>query len=372
MHYVQNIDEINCRGSVKKNKTDIIIIGGGLTGLAIAYHLRGSNYNIRILEARDRIGGRIFTTRDDIGPPIELGATWIGTAHTELFALLKELDIEVFEQKFGNTAIYEPISTSPPQLVRLPPNSDPSYRIKGGSDRVIQKFASYLGESQIYLGQAVQVIQRVGERLIVSTKDAEYSAPIVISTLPPHLFISNIEVRPVLPKDFVVLANNTHTWMGESIKIALTYKEAFWDEEGLSGTIFSSVGPIPEMYDHSSFEEDRFALKGFLNGTYFEISREERLQLILNQLQKYYGKRALDFVKYEEVVWTNETYTSAQYAQHVLPHQNNGHRLYQEAYLGGKLYFAGTETDAAFSGYMEGAIRSAKRACLVINSASED
>jgi len=147
--------------------------------------------------------------------------------------------------------------------------------------------------------------------------------------------------------------------MGESIKIALSYKEPFWNEEQLSGTIFSSVGPIPEMYDHSNFEESRFALKGFLNGAYYAISKEARLELILNQLQKYYGPRALDYMSYEELVWTNEDYTSTPYAQHVLPHQNNGHDLYQRVYLDGGLYFAGTETSAEFSGYMEGAVRSA-------------
>lgn len=39
--------------------------------------------------------------------------------------------------------------------------------------------------------------------------------------------------------------------MGESIKVGLTYTTPFWREKS-SETIFSNVGPIPEIYDHSS------------------------------------------------------------------------------------------------------------------------
>lgn len=39
--------------------------------------------------------------------------------------------------------------------------------------------------------------------------------------------------------------------MGESIKVGLTYATPFWREKS-SETIFSNVGPIPEMYDYSN------------------------------------------------------------------------------------------------------------------------
>lgn len=55
--------------------------------------------------------------------------------------------------------------------------------------------------------------------------------------------------------------------MGESIKVGLTYATPFWREKS-SETIFSNVGPIPEMYDHSNAEETYFGLMGFLNGAY--------------------------------------------------------------------------------------------------------
>ena len=96
--------------------------------------------------------------------------------------------------------------------------------------------------------------------------------------------------------------------MGESIKVALRYKQPFWRTEGKSGTIFSNVGPIPEMYDHSNLEDTQYALKGFLNGAYHIASREERQEIVLKQLSKYYGEQVRSFDAYEESIWRKEQY----------------------------------------------------------------
>ena len=54
---------------------DVIIIGAGAAGLAAGRKLHDAGKNILIIEARDRIGGRIHTSYDFVdGTPIELGA----------------------------------------------------------------------------------------------------------------------------------------------------------------------------------------------------------------------------------------------------------------------------------------------------------
>jgi len=47
------------------------------------------------------------------------------------------------------------------------------------------------------------------------------------------------------------------------------------------------------------------------------------------------------------------------------PHQNNGHPIFKETYLNGKLFFSRTESSAEFFGYMEGAIIASK---LMLNN----
>jgi monoamine oxidase len=349
---------------MQSNNSDIIIIGAGLTGLTLAHYLRQRHLVVHIVEGRDRIGGRIFTHHTEGMAPIELGATWLGTQHSHLMKLLQELGIEIFKQELGDVAIYEPISTSPPQLVRLPPNDEPSFRVKGGTDRLIHGLANYLDEQTIYLSQIVKSIHIENNMALVRTDKSEFSAPIVVSTLPPYLFVNSIEVKPDLPSELLSIANQTHTWMGESIKIGLTYAHPFWKAVGSSGTIFSNVGPIPEMYDHSDFEESHVALMGFLNGAYFSIGKKERQAIILQQLEKYYGPQVHDYLDYSEFIWRNDGLTFREHMTHVFPHQNNGHHVYQKACFDGRLYIAGTETSAQYPGYMEGAVRSAQNIYL--------
>ena len=101
-------------------------------------------------------------------------------------------------------------------------------------------------------------------------------------------------------------------------------------------------------------------MKGFLNSTYASMTRDERKDLVLGQLRKYHGSRVESYTGYHETVWAREPFTYVPYATHVLPHQNNGHEIYREPLLGGKLFIAGSETADAFPGYMEGAVRSAE------------
>ncbi len=340
-------------------EADIVIIGAGLTGLTLAYLLRNSNYNICIVEARERIGGRIYTSYKNDLASIEIGATWLGNQHIYLKKLLEDLDLDIFEQELGKKAIYEPSSLSPYQLVTLPPNQAPSYRIIGGTSKIIEILLSHISADQIINAEKVIALQENGNYLSVETDLSSYTSKIVVSTLPPYLFQSTVKIEPSLPDELQQIMESTHTWMGESIKIGLRFKTPFWKAKESSGTIFSNVGPIPEFYDHSDHSSNYFALKGFLNNSYYSLSKEERLNLILNQLKKYYGSKVDDYLEYEEKVWRLDPLTYSDYRDHVIPHQNNGHRLYQETYLNSKLFIAGAETSTEFPGYMEGAVRSA-------------
>ncbi len=54
----------------------IAIIGAGMSGLASAHKLSTNDREVTLFEARDRIGGRIWTD-ERLGIPLELGASWI-------------------------------------------------------------------------------------------------------------------------------------------------------------------------------------------------------------------------------------------------------------------------------------------------------
>ena len=73
---------------------EVIIIGAGIAGLASALDLAHAGLRVAILEARDRIGGRIYTKRDPVtNAPIELGAEFIHGKPPEILDVLKKLGL---------------------------------------------------------------------------------------------------------------------------------------------------------------------------------------------------------------------------------------------------------------------------------------
>lgn len=72
-------------------RTDVVVVGAGVAGLAAARTLRERGVRVEVLEARDRIGGRIFTHRDPRAPaPIELGAEFLHGTAPEAMAIVRE------------------------------------------------------------------------------------------------------------------------------------------------------------------------------------------------------------------------------------------------------------------------------------------
>jgi monoamine oxidase len=70
---------------VRRSKVDVVIVGAGVAGLAAARRLREQGVRVVVLEARRRIGGRVFTARNSRSPlPIELGAEFLHGEATEV------------------------------------------------------------------------------------------------------------------------------------------------------------------------------------------------------------------------------------------------------------------------------------------------
>jgi len=84
---------------------ECVVIGAGLAGLAAAYRLSQKNWKVTILEAADRIGGRVMTYHFDGAPGLncELGGEWIGTDHKEMRRLCKQLRLPLQRHQYANS-----------------------------------------------------------------------------------------------------------------------------------------------------------------------------------------------------------------------------------------------------------------------------
>lgn len=101
---------------------DVVVIGGGFSGLAAARALVAAGVpDVVVLEARDRVGGRVRSALLAGRHPVELGATWVGPGQSEVLGLVAELGIGLRPQ--FNTG--DSIALLGTQTLRIPTTSSP-------------------------------------------------------------------------------------------------------------------------------------------------------------------------------------------------------------------------------------------------------
>jgi monoamine oxidase len=83
--------------STGNHETDVLIVGAGMAGLAAARALAERGVRVTVVEARERVGGRVFTEHAD-GATVELGAEFVHGRASELWALIDEAGVETAER----------------------------------------------------------------------------------------------------------------------------------------------------------------------------------------------------------------------------------------------------------------------------------
>lgn len=76
-------------------ESDYCVVGAGCAGATAALRVFQAGHTVALLEARDRVGGRVWT-RDHSGIPIDYGGQWLGSGQERAYALVKELGIQTY------------------------------------------------------------------------------------------------------------------------------------------------------------------------------------------------------------------------------------------------------------------------------------
>ncbi len=111
-HSIQDYVEVVKRGITKKFKDGkpkkVVIVGAGIAGLAAGYELKRAGHTVVILEAQQRVGGRVYTLRDPFtdGLYAEVGAMRIPRAHTLTMEYISKFGLATNDFTMDNPKAY--------------------------------------------------------------------------------------------------------------------------------------------------------------------------------------------------------------------------------------------------------------------------
>src|ERR1700674_285036 len=102
---------------VQRHAYSCIVIGAGLSGLAAAYALKQAHWNVTVLEARERLGGRVLSFSFQENPELvcELGGEWVGESHERMKALCHDFSIPLKDHRFETWLMQDGVVKRPGQ-----------------------------------------------------------------------------------------------------------------------------------------------------------------------------------------------------------------------------------------------------------------
>ncbi len=348
---------------------DTIIIGGGISGIYAGSLLYKKNISFIILEARDRIGGRILSPAyNDFFT--DLGPSWFWPEiNAKIMEIIKATGLRSYKQFEEGMGRFE----YPNGIVRTigAYKTEPaSWRIKGGMHAIISKLAENIPKSSIKLNSPVCEIKRKSQEAIISVGELEkapwarYKARKIILALPPRLCAATILFTPDLSHNLTQAMLKTGTWMAGQAKFYALYDEPYWRKAGLSGQAFSQRGPLGEIHDASNDNKEPYGLTGFINIPAAQRNSDKAIiDASLSQLGSIYGEPAAHPICVYYKDWAKEQFTATMFDQPPM----RDHPIYQPpagktSIWDGIIHFAGSETSSLYGGYLEGALISAERA----------
>ena len=448
---------------------DVVVIGAGLAGLTAARQVAAQGRSVLVLEARDRVGGRVLKHDLRGGSYSELGGMFTGPTQDHIQALASELGVGLYPTyNTGNNVFVggdgrreefpsdTPLGTAPADPLVAPDTAlavaqlddmatkvsvdepwssdnaeewdrqtldtwlrghtsgNPEFmavtsaateaifgceprelsllytvfyiaasgneqnqgtfernfntkdgaqekRFAGGAQLVPQRMAAQLG-SRVLLNTPARRIEQSASGVTVRSDTLAVTGKRAIVAIPPVL-ASRIVYEPALPPLRDQLTQ--HMPQGSLMKFEAVYPTPFWRAKGLTGQVVSENGPVKVTFDTSPESGAPGVMMGFIGGHEGRVwerrSAGERRDAVLQQFAHFFGDEALSPTEVVEFNWSAEVWNRGCPVAVLGPGTliDFGEALRQPV---DRIHWAGTETSTYWNGYMDGAVRSGRRA----------
>jgi len=241
-------------------------------------------------------------------------------------------------------------------------NGGQQWRCHGGTQLIAIRVAKQLGHKRVVLNAPARRIVQSKTGVRVDSDHASFYGKHVIVAIPPPL-AGRIRYHPLLPQNRDQLTQRMP--MGTLIKAEAIYHKPFWRGDGLTGQGLNEDGPISVTFDISPPDASLGVLMGFIGGdrarAFQRLPARTRRQQALQGLADMYGPKALHPKEYLEFSWVTQEWTRGCPVSVLGPGTlyEFGPAIRKPV---GRIHWAGTETSGYWNGYMDGAVRSGKRA----------
>ncbi|AGZ52683.1 flavin monoamine oxidase family protein [Mycobacterium kansasii] len=237
-------------------------------------------------------------------------------------------------------------------------------RFAGGTQQIADLAAAGLG-NRVVLDARVRRIDRHGAGVTVTSDQGQAEAGFVIVAIPPA-HRAAIEFDPPLPPQYLELTR--HWPQGRLSKAYAAYSTPFWRANGFSGQALSDNGPVFITFDVSPHDDGPGILMGFVDARAFDsLPTEQRRRDTLRCFASLFGDQALKPLDYADYRWGSEQFAPGGPTAAVPPGSWTKYgRLLREPV--GPIHWAGTETADEWTGYLEGAVRSGRRAATEVSA----
>lgn len=232
----------------------------------------------------------------------------------------------------------------------------------GGTQQIARSMAAELGD-RVRLNCVVTRIEWSDDAVAVASSGGVVEARRAILAIPPA-HRQNIDIAPPPPIGYQQLAQR---WpQGALSKAYAAYPRPFWREKGLSGQALSDEGPVFITFDVSPSDDGPGILLGFVDSRGFDaLGADERRREALACFAALFGPDAESPLEYLDHCWGAETFAPGGPTAAVPPGvwTEFGHLLREPV---GPLHWAGTETADQWTGFLDGAVRSGRRAAAEV------